>query len=272
VEFLLLTSFLLFMVGAVLGSFVNVVIYRSIHGESWAFGRSHCDHCRHKIAWYDNVPLFSYFWLGGKCRNCRKPIGITHPVVEFLMGSLLVWWYAVGFFFFRLTQEPLQAIQPVFWLIVGMLLVVILVADFIYMIIPDAAVGLLLGMTVCYRLALVWFGVMQPADLWWSVGGAVSLAVFFVCLWAGTKGKGMGLGDVKVAIPLALLVGWPNVLVLTMSAFCLGATAGIGLVLSKRRKVGQVIPFGPFLILGTAVALVWGDGLVGWYMRYLLGG
>src|SRR5262249_53647315 len=108
-------SAFLFIFGTMIGSFLNVVIYRTLNEESWVKGRSKCESCGKQIKWYDNVPLISYFVLGGKCRACKAPISISHPVIEFLTGTLFVWWYWGGSLFFRLTQQPLGVIQPLFW-------------------------------------------------------------------------------------------------------------------------------------------------------------
>ncbi|HYD34561.1 MAG TPA: prepilin peptidase [Vitreimonas sp.] len=264
-----LVSLFLFWAGAALGSFLNVVIYRTMTEESWVTGRSKCDHCGKQIAWYDNIPLLSFLILRGRCRRCHKPISIIHPVVESLTGILFVWWYWVGFIFFQLTQHPLQTLQPLFWLLVGVLLLVIFFADLLYMLIPDVIVGLLLLMTICYRLALVLFGAMQLPDLLWSVGGAVLAGALFGGLWWITKGKGMGFGDVKFSVPMALLLGWPNIMVGIFLAFLIGALAGVSLIAGGRRRFGQVIPFGPFLVIATFITLVWGDSLVQWYVGLL---
>src|SRR5260221_77051 len=141
IPFLFIT-FVLFLFGAVIGSFLNVVIYRTMAGEPWTRGRSHCETCGKMVHWFDNIPLISYFILRGKCRACRAPIAITHPVIEFLTGSLFIWWYWGGTFFFRLTQQPFHYVQPLFWLLVGILLVIIFFADALYFIIPDEAVFL----------------------------------------------------------------------------------------------------------------------------------
>lgn len=264
---LFFTSLLLFVLGTALGSFLNVVLYRSIIGEDWVRGRSRCDDCREPIKWYDNIPLLSFLILRGKCRACRTPISIAHPVVEFLTGILFVWWYLGGSLFFHLTQAPFTAIQPLFWLIIGVLLVMIFMADALYMLIPDIAVVLLFALTVAYRVGLTFFGIMRPIDLLWAVIAMVVVVAFFAALWFFTGGKGMGLGDVKLVAPLALLVGWPNVLVWLFASFVSGAVAGLIMIALRKRKMGQVLPFGPFLILGTAVALVIGDQTVAWYLR-----
>jgi leader peptidase (prepilin peptidase)/N-methyltransferase len=270
-----LVSALLFVAGAAVGSFLNVVIYRSLDDEptskkeSWVTGRSRCDECGHQIAWYDNIPLFSYLILRGKCRNCKSRISLAHPVIELLTGVLFVWWYWGGAFFFQLTKTPFQVLQPLFWLCVGMVLIMILLADFLYYIIPDTMVAILTILTVVYRVALVSYGEMRFIDLAWAIGATVVFASFFALLWLGTRGKGMGLGDAKLMIPLGLLLGWPAILVGVFLAFLSGAATGVVLVILGKRKLGQIIPFGPFLILGSFVALIWGDQLVSWYMGML---
>lgn len=260
----------LFAIGAAVGSFLNVVIYRTMTEESWVKGRSKCEDCGYQLRWFDNIPLVSFLWLRGRCRKCRKSIALIHPVVEFLTGALFVWWYWGGtLLFFRLTEQPFQLIQPAFWLGVGVLLLMIVVADLSYLIIPDLAVGLLLVTTLTYRVVLTWAGVMQMSDLVWSLLAAVGAAVFFGGLWVVTKGRGMGLGDVKLVGPLALLMGWPNSLVGFFLAFISGAVVGVCLLLLGKKRFGQVVPFGPFLVLGTVLALVWGDGLSHWYIGLL---
>jgi leader peptidase (prepilin peptidase)/N-methyltransferase len=264
-----LISVVLFILGTALGSFINVVIYRTVKGESWVLGRSKCEQCHRQLRWYDNVPLLSFVFLRGKCRFCRTPIAIDHPVVEFLTGLLFVWWYWGGMLFFQLTQRPFLVLQPLFWLVVGILLLIIFFADIRYYLIPDIAVGLLLVMTICYRLGLTIMGIMQVDDLL-KAGMGVGLAVaLFGGLWLITRGRGMGLGDVKFAAPMALLLGWPNIVVGVFLAFVLGAVVGVGLLMMGKKRFGQVIPFGPFLVMSTIITLVWGDALLQWYVQLL---
>lgn len=270
--FLLITGAILFALGLIIGSFLNVVIYRSLNDESFVTGRSRCDHCRKQIAWYDNVPLLSFLILGGKCRYCKKPIALTHPVVELLTGVLFLWWYLGGFFFFQffqLSERPFQIIQPLFWLLVGIFLLIIFVTDAISYIIPDYAVGSLLGLSIIYRIALVLFGIMKPADLLFSVIGTLLITLFFFALWFFTKGKGMGFGDVKYCLPMGLLLGWPTMLVGVFLAFVTGAIVGVGLIAVGRKRMKATIPFGPFLVIGTAVGLVYGDAILRWYLNIL---
>lgn len=264
-SFLFVTG-ILFLLGAVIGSFLNVVIYRTVTEESWVTGRSHCENCLKQIRWYDNVPLLSYFLLGGKCRFCRAPIAISHPVIEFLCGSLFVWWYWGGTFFFKLTEQPFHYVQPFFWLLVGVLLLIIFFADILYWIIPDEAVGLLAGLTFLYRLSLTLSHVMQPTDFARTIVGAFLCCVAFWALWFFTKGKGMGLGDVKFAIPFALLLGWPNMILGIFLSFVIGSIVAILLLLVKKKKMKQTIPFGPFMVISLFITLVWGNQILGWYL------
>lgn len=264
ISFLLLTTFL-FLLGAILGSFLSVVILRSIAGEGWVSGRSRCDSCKNTISWYDNIPLLSYLILRGKCRYCKEPILPLHPMVEVLTGLLLVWWYWGGFLFFQLTQTPLSILQPLFWLAVGLLLIYLFIIDLNYMILPDKPVYVLFGLAIFYRIALVLAGIMQLTDFYYAILAALLSFLFFFCLWFFTKGAGMGFGDVKLVIPLALLLGAQKMVVCLFIAFILGAVVGLVLILFGKGKLKTAIPFGPFLITATAVSLLWGDLVFGWY-------
>lgn len=264
-----LTTAFLFVFGTIIGSFINVVIYRTLKDESWVKGRSKCESCGKQIHWFDNIPLFSYLILGGKCRHCKEPISISHPVIEFLTGSLFVWWYIGGFIFFRITHQPLHYVQPLFWLVVGILLLIIFAADYLYFLIPDEAVISLTVITLAYRVALMATGVMQVPDFGRAVLGSLGLVAFFFTLWYFSKGKGMGFGDVKLVFPLGLLMGWPNLLVGMFLAFIFGSLFSLPLLISGKKKLRQPIPFGPFLILGTVVTLVFGNQLMQWYLHLL---
>lgn len=264
-----LISLFLFVIGTAIGSFLSVVILRSMRGDSWVSGRSECDECGRQIRWYDNIPLLSFILLRGRCRDCSASIHPLHFLVELLTGILLVWWYWGGFIFFQLTQQPFVVLQPLFWLIVGLLLVVIFFTDVLYMIIPDEAVVLLTGVTLLYRLMLVAFGIMQPADIVITLLSTFGAFLFMISLWFVTGGMGMGLGDVKLIIPLSLLLGWPGIAVGIFGSFIIGAVVGLGMVAMQKAKIKQPIPFGPFLIIGTVLSLIWGNEIFAWYLSFL---
>lgn len=265
-----LTTLFWFFLGAAVGSFLNVLIARSLQGDDWLTGRSKCDHCQKSIRWFDLVPVFSYLMLRGKSRCCQQTLSLSHPVVEFLSGALFVWWYWIGIFiYFQLAGSPFSVIQPMFWLISALILLVVVVFDARYMVIPDIATLTLTVLVFLYRLLLVVSGVMRVEDLGLSLIAAAGFFVFYYGLWYFTKGKGIGFGDVKLSLPISLLAGWPRSLVAIFAAFVIGGIYASFLLLSGKRKIGAKIPFGPYMVVGLFVALLWGDRLLSWYWSLL---
>lgn len=266
-------SFLLgifvFFLGLSVGSFLNVVIMRSLRGEDFMWGRSHCDQCNRDLQWWEMIPVFSFVFLQGRCRTCKKEIDIMHPVVELLTGLLFLWWWVIGFAFFQLSQTPLTVLQPLFWLIVGIVLLVIALVDLRSYIIPDWGTLLLFVITLLYRVVLILTNAHQPQDFAWALFGSMLLLLFFLMLWLITAKKGIGFGDVKLIFPLGLLMGWPSMFVGVFLAFVIGAIVGVALLLSKKTQFGKAVPFGPFLILGTFLSLLYGDSLLRWYLSLL---
>lgn len=258
-----------FIFGLVWGSFLNVVIYRTTHGTSPLSGRSVCPKCKKLISWKHNIPLISFFWLHGKCANCKTKISWQYPVVEIMTGILFVWWYLMGRSFFMLVSHPWNLIQPVFWLVIGMLLLVIFIADLRFGLISDEVNLPLFVLALGYRLGLVTTNQMQSPDLVRAVISGLVLTLFFYSLWFFTKGRGFGFGDVKLAPALGLLLGWPRTLVATFIAFFVGAIVAVFLITLGKKKFGQTIPFGPFLVVGTVTALLWGQQIWSWYMGKL---
>jgi len=190
-------------------------------------------------------------------------------VVEFLTGALFVWWFLIGRGFFLLVGQPWTLLQPVFWLVTGMLLLIVFVADWRFGLIPDSATGFLFILALAYRLGLAGFGLMQSVDLVRAIICGLVLMAFFYGLWFFSRGRGFGFGDVKLAPSLGLLLGWPKTPVAVFLAFVLGALAALILLVLGRKKLGQTIPFGPFLVLGTLIALLWGSRLWSWYWGLL---
>ena len=262
-------TLVVFIFGLVWGSFLNVVIYRTTHGTSPLSGRSKCPKCKKTISWKYNIPLISFFWLHGRCAHCGTKISWQYPVVELLTGLLFVWWLWIGRGFFLLAGQPWTLLQPGFWLVVGMLLVVIFVADWRFGLIPDSANFSLFVLALGYRLSLTGSGLMQSADLVNAIICGLVLMAFFYGLWFFTRGRGFGFGDVKLAPSLGLLLGWPKTTVAVFLAFVIGAVVAVILIALGKKKLGQTIPFGPFLVLGTFAALLFGGRLWGWYWGQL---
>jgi leader peptidase (prepilin peptidase)/N-methyltransferase len=264
----------LFVLGLVWGSFLNVVIWRMSHGSSPLSGRSICPKCKHVIPWYMNIPVLSFIFLGGRCAFCHKKISIRYPLIELLTGVFFVWWFVVGFNFFKLVGSPWSFIQPVFWLVTGLTMFAILVIDLLYMVIPFGLNLTLFSLALAYRIGLTSFGIMNPTDLFRALAAGAGVCLLFVILQLATKAvkkvDGFGLGDIYLAPSLGLLLGWPKILPGMFAAFVLGSVVGVGLIALKKKKMSQYLPFGPFLIIGTAISLLWGGAIWSWYVSFLV--
>ena len=261
----------LFYLGAVLGSFIHVVVVRSLAGQSWLTGRSRCDNCHYQLSWYDNVPLLSYLCLRGKCRKCRRPIGSLHFWAEVMMGLVMVWWWQVAGKAMIGDFSWFTLIPSCVFLCFGCIGVVIVLADLKDMIIPDRATLLMLVLAVFWLVWRLLTAEIQLDDAISSVTTSLITLAGFGALTGLTKGRGMGLGDVKLAPVLALLIGWPVTLVGLLLAVFSGAVIGSGLLLTGRHQRHQPIPFGPFLILGFLLAIAYGQTLWHWYWTGVLG-
>jgi len=249
-----MTWFLILLVivlGAAVGSFVNVLVDRSIAGKDWISGRSVCDYCHRQLSWYDNIPLLSFVVYGGKSRCCKKRLSWKHPLVEGMFGVLFVWWLLVGFLFFKLASAPWSVIQPGYWLVTGILLLIIAIADYFYGVILMPIVYLGTGITLIYRL-----GVYQAVDWGLMLVAGVLSYLFLWILRVITKGKGMGDGDPYLAFWTGLILAWPRAVTGMLLAFIVGALWGSVLLLMKKKGWKQSVPFGPFLVIGVIGALL----------------
>lgn len=282
--------FLLFIFGLAIGSFLNVVALR-YDGDHFLFnpkrigGRSHCPHCKKTLRWFELVPVVSFVVQGARCRHCHGKIGWQYPAVELLSGVIFV---CVPLRFssvaYLAAHASNLAVLSAIWIVAFEILLLIAYVDVRLSIIPDElnlALAVVGCVAVCYTAAS--FGVGDPsffgpyaaifglqANIWINhIFAAAFGAAFFGVIIAATRGKGMGMGDVKLALPLGLLFGWPDILVITMIAFMIGGAFGIWLIASSRRTMKSAVPFGPFLVLASAVAFFAGSGLFAWYFHLL---
>lgn len=253
---------LVFFLGASIGSFVNVLIARSIAGEDWVSGRSRCDSCNKDLRWYDMIPLLSYMVYRGKTRCCHKPLSIIHPIVEGLFGVLFLWWIAIGFVFFKLATAPLTLVQPVFWLTIAIILAIIAVADLLYGVILMLPLYLGIGFVLSYRLILWIFGEFHSRDVVLMLFSGIASYLFLWLLRVITKGRGMGDGDPYLALLTGLLLSWPRVMVSLLSAFVTGAVVGVVLMFTGKKSRKSTLPFGPFIVIGAGIALLWGKEIM----------
>jgi len=249
------------VLGLLIGSFLNVVIYRVPAGESVVSPRSRCPRCGTELAARDNVPVLSWLFLRGRCRTCAEPISSRYPLVEAGCGVLF------GLMTWRFMDSPLTIPAYLYLAAVGLALAMI---DVDTKRLPDALT--LPSYPVAAALLLIpAFGYHEWSDFVRAVLGAVALGGFyFVVLFIYPKG--MGWGDVKLAGVLGAYLGWlswGHVAVGGFLGFALGGVLGGLLMLVGRAGRKTAIPFGPFMILGTIIAVLWGQGIVDWYAGIL---
>lgn len=228
-----MTIVLLFLFGLAIGSFLGALTYRLPRNISIGKGRSFCPNCKKQIKWFDNIPVFSFLILGGKCRNCSTKISFRYPLIEVATAITFV---LVGF--------------NIFNLIIASILIAIFVIDIEHQIIPDSLVfgGFLI---VIYNL-------LQGTFFWSNLLVGFLAADALLLLHLVTRGKGMGLGDVKLALLLGAIAGIYNLWTWLFFSFLSGAVVGIILLLVKHATMKQKIAFGPFLIIGLILTNYFG--------------
>ncbi len=237
------------LLGAVAGSFANVAIHRLPRHESVITPRSRCPHCGALIRARDNIPLLSFLWLRGRCRDCGGRISWRYPLVEASTAALfLALWWRFGF-----SAEALAAA------IFAVIMVVVIFVDLDHQIIPNALTypGLAVGLV----LALIG----GPGEVFIRLAAAVGAGLIFLLIAVLSRG-GMGGGDVKLAAVMGAFLGWPLIAAAMFLSFTLGGIVGVALLLARRRGRKDPVPFGPFLAAGGLAALFWGNALIQWYL------
>lgn len=267
-----MTFITFFILGLIIGSFLNVVVYRLRVAESISRGRSRCPRCKKTISWYDNIPLLSFILLRFRCRYCRAKISFQYPLVEFGAGVLFA---LAGWKFFNVNDFSTWTTTLYYLGILGFL-GVIFIYDFLYMEVPDIVLWPAVAWVIAFGLYFDWHQVdlgslgILGSQVYSGVLAAFAAFMFFFALVAASKEKWMGMGDAYLVILLGLIAGWPNILLALFLAFGLGAIFGLTLIALKKKKMQSQIPFAPFLILGTMVALFWAEPLVSWYWGMLM--
>lgn len=247
---------LVFLLGSAIGSFVNVLIDRSVKQQDWVKGRSRCDHCHKVLSWYEMVPILSFVVYRGKARCCGYPLPYRYPIVESLTGVLFGWWFLMGFFFFQLVSSPWHVIQPSFWLLSGVILLILLLADWLYGVVLMQVVWFGTALTLIYRVSLTVYGFYQASDLVNALILSFLAYGIFWLLYKLTKGRGMAEGDMYVAMYLGLLLGWPKGAMAIMLSFILGAVVGVGLIATGYKTRKDTLPFVPFMVVASILVLL----------------
>lgn len=246
---------LVFIFGAIIGSFLNVVIFRYNTGETILNARSRCFSCGKKLRWYELIPVFSFIIQRGKCRGCGSKISIQYPIVEILTGImfLLITW--------ELDSQVNLGIQfPSlgYYFIIFSLLIIIAVYDIHHKIIPNLFVYSFIILSFLNLFQISNFEIQNFDTLGFLIG--ISFFTFFGLFWLVSNGRWMGLGDAKLMLGIGWLLGAYKGLVAILLSFWIGALVGLALIFFRKSfSLKSQIPFGPFLVLGAAIAFFWGD-------------
>lgn len=245
---------IVFLYGIIVGSFLNVCIYRIPKGESVVTVGSHCMNCHHKLKWYDLFPLFSWLFLRGRCRYCGTKISIQYPLIESVNGLLYVITFAICGW----------NIDSVLWCLMFSTLLVIAVVDYRTMLIPGKADAVILMIGVVHLI-------LHRSNWLYFVIGFIFMALFLfliAILFKEATGKsGLGYGDIELMACVGLCIGWGHAfLALIMGAILGSVCEGIRLV---KTKENVKFAFGPYLALGTFISVLWGTDFFVWYFSLL---
>lgn len=267
----------LFVLGLILGSFVNALVWR-IHEQAkskkkradkrysiWV-GRSMCTHCGHELVAKDLVPLFSWLLLRGRCRYCRAKISAQYPLVEILTALL----FAAGYIVWPYGSDTVGMVMFFFFVPFVVLFMALAVYDVRWFLLPNRLVFTLTFLAAAQVGAVALVG-HDIASVWQPVVGAALLYGIFWGLYQVSAGRWIGGGDVKLALPLGLIVGTPlGAFLVLFFASLLGTVVSLPLIARGKKGLTQHIPFGPYLLAACYIVLLFGDRIVAWYTGMLM--
>ena len=241
--------------GLIIGSFLNVCIYRLPRGQSVVWPASRCTSCGRRLSWYENIPVLSYVALGGACRTCRSAISPVYPAVELATAAVFVVLYA------HFGPTPLLASRLVF----ACAMIVLFVIDLRHRILPNVITvgGIAVGFAFSLALPPGW-----TASLIGIVAGGGSLLLIAEVYRLVRHEEGLGLGDVKMLGLIGAFLGWKLMLLTLVLASLLGSVVGIAMIAAGKGGMKYALPFGTFLATAALVAAVAGDAIIAWYLGF----
>jgi leader peptidase (prepilin peptidase) / N-methyltransferase len=255
-----LPGIFLFILGLLLGSFANLLIYRLPKDQPWAWDRSRCKECGTVIKWYDNIPVLSWFLLRGRCRKCKTPYSFRYVIVELLTGVL----FSLCYFYYGFSWLTLE------YSIFCWMLVVVSFIDFDHMILPDEFTigGIVIGLIGAAlnperNFMESFIGVVVG-------GGFLWLLAYFYFVYS--KKEGLGGGDIKLIAWIGAILGWKVIPFVITSSAILGSFVGIAVAIKSKEGLKAAIPFGPYLALGALLSIFQGQTLAQHYLSLFLPG
>lgn len=226
--------------------------------------RSRCLSCGHILHWYDLLPLVSWLSTRGRCRYCHKSIGRFEPLIELSMAGYFG--LSLAFWPVPLTSG-LEIVQLLFWLVSGVMLVILFAYDAKWFLLPDRIVFPLIGIAALYAGIEIYQAASTVEALLSAVGAIAILSGIYFVLWLISRGKWIGFGDVKLGIALGLLLGrWELAFLALFLANLIGCLIVLPGLVTKKLSRTTRIPFGPMLIAGFFIAALWGQTIIGWYL------
>ncbi len=235
-----------FIIGLAVGSFLNCLLYRLPKRKS-ILGRSYCPNCLHPLSLLDLIPIFSFLFLGGRCRYCRAKISLQYPLVELITGLLFL------FAFIQLSYEfPVYNLRFIIFLLRNWFFISVLIFVFIY----DLKYMLIEDIIVIPSIIVIFFLNLLgkiPFSLIF-LGGITGLG-FFLIQYILTQKKGIGEGDLRLGLLLGINFGWPKILIVLFISYLIGGFVALILLISGQKKLNSKIPFGPFLVIGSLISL-----------------
>ncbi|MFB6225931.1 MAG: A24 family peptidase [Candidatus Paceibacteria bacterium] len=246
-----------FILGAGFGSFLNVLVYRSKEEVSLFSPGSFCPNCEESLAWYHNIPILSFLFLGGKCAYCKEEIAWQYFLVELWLALVFLFiWTVRGF-------EPEIALVVRDWFVV-FVLTFIFVYDLRFQRILDRITIPAIILLFAVNGLMGW---VEPLSMIW---GALAAGGFFLLQYLISRGRWIGGGDIRLGVLMGVVLGWPKVLLALFLAYVIGAVVSIILIIFKSKQFTSKTPFGVYLSLGTFIVLFFYDQIVSWYLNLVL--
>lgn len=267
----ILISLYLFILGLIFGSFILVVVDRMRLGQQWVRGRSACEYCKHTLQTKDLVPLFSWLSTSGHCRYCKKKLSLSYPLTELLLGviftvSYLVWPYEVS------TSAEIALF--ITWLASLVLLCGLFVYDLRWFILPNKLVYPLIAVSAVFALLYTYsFGVFNLETLVSYLLSIFVAAGFFLLLYVLSQGKWIGDGDIRLGVAIGLFTGnWIASWLVIFTASLIGVLLVVPAIIRKNKKqiLKLKVPFGPLLITGLYITVLYGQKIIEWYANEVL--
>jgi leader peptidase (prepilin peptidase)/N-methyltransferase len=243
------------LLGLLIGSFLNVCVYRLPLGLSLVYPPSHCPACQRRLSWYENIPILSWVALRGKCRTCRHPISIVYPLVEVTTAAI----FAIGYWWYGPT--PLLAIRLLF----ACAMIVLFMIDLEHRILPNRITipGIVAGFVFSLFSEPGWVSSLLGI----AVGGGSLLAVS-EAYYRVRHEEGLGMGDVKMLAMIGAFLGWQLALLTLVLSSILGSVVGVSILILRKESLKYALPFGTFLAVAALVASLAGDALIAWYLGF----